>query len=105
MEEARNLSTILYLFTDFSSLQRNRVKSAFVGFGLTQEESLQCSEALGTPIDTSPMRYLGLLVTKGRMMRTDWNLMIKKMERRLEGWQAKLLSRAGDWCCFGQYLQ
>ena len=55
VEEARHLSTILDLFADFSGLQINRAKSDFVGFGLTQEESLQCSEALGTSIGTLPI--------------------------------------------------
>ena len=95
MEEARNLSTILDLFADFSGLQINRAKSAFVGFELTHEESLQCLEALGTPIGTLPMRYLGLPLTRGRMLRTDWNPVIEKVERRLEGRQAKILSRGG----------
>ena len=57
VEAARNLSTILDLFAHFSGLLISRAKSAFVGFGLTQEESLQCSKALGTPIGTLPMRY------------------------------------------------
>ena len=38
VEEARNLSTLLDLFTDFSGLQINHTKSAFAGFGLAQEE-------------------------------------------------------------------
>ena len=84
MEEARNLSTILDLFADFFGLQINRAKSAFVGFELTHEESLQCLEALGTPIGTLPMRYLGLHLMRGRMLRTDWNPVIEKVERRLE---------------------
>ena len=39
-EEARNLSTLLYLFADFLGLQISCAKSDFVGFGLTQEKSL-----------------------------------------------------------------
>ena len=81
--------------------------------------------ALGTPIGTLPMRYLGLPLTKGRMLRTDWIPVIEKVERRLDRWQAKLLVgegggrlvlvrsvlagetivRGGDWCWLGQYLQ
>ena len=95
MEEAKNLSTILDLFVDFSGLQINRAKSAPVGFGLTHEDKLQCWEAFGTPIGNLPIRYLGLPLKKGRTSRTDWNPVTEKVERRLEGWQAKLLSWAG----------
>ena len=47
VEEARNLSTLLDIFMNFLGLQINSTKSAFQGFGLTQEEELQCLEALG----------------------------------------------------------
>ena len=80
VEEARNLSTLLDLFADFSSLQINQVESAFVKFGLTQEESLQCSEALGTPIKSLPNRYLGLPLEKGSLTRLEWQLVIEKVE-------------------------
>ena len=60
-EEARNLSTLLDLFSDFSGVQINHMKSAFLGFGLIQDEELQCSKALGTPIGSLPLWYLVLL--------------------------------------------
>ena len=46
VEEARNLSTLLDLFVDFSGLQINCSQSVFFGFSLPQEEKLQCLEAL-----------------------------------------------------------
>ena len=49
VDEARNLSILLDLFVNFSGLQINHTKSAFVGFGQTHNEGIQCSEALGTP--------------------------------------------------------
>ena len=39
------------------------------------------------------MQYLGMLQKRGRMQSTAWQLVIEKVERRLKGWQAKLLSR------------
>ena len=85
MEEARNLSTLLDLFVNFLGLQINCAKSAFVGFDLTLEEELQCSEALGTPIKNLPMRYLGLPLNKGIMSGIAWNPVIEKVKRRLKG--------------------
>ena len=96
MEEAKNLSTLLDLFADVSGLQINHSKLAFMDFGLTHEERFQGLKALGTPKKGSlPMRYLGLPLKKCRMSMTDRNLVIEKVEKRLEGWQAKLLSRGG----------
>ena len=66
-----------------------------MGFGLTHEEGLECSEPLGTSIGSLPLRYLGLPLKKGKTTRTDWDPIIEKVERRLEGWLAKLVSRAG----------
>ena len=42
------------------------------------------------------MRYLRPPLKKGTMMRSNWDPVTKKVERRLEGWQAKLLSRASQ---------
>ena len=52
MEESRKLSMLLNLFADCLGLQINYAKSAFVGFGLSQEEETQCSKASGTLIET-----------------------------------------------------
>ena len=67
MEEAKNLSTLLDLFADSTGIQINHAKSAFVEFKLDPEEELQRSEALGTPIRSLPMQYLGLPLRRGRM--------------------------------------
>ena len=67
VEETKELSTLSDIFVDFWELQINRTQSAFLGFGLTQEEELQCSEALGTPSGSLPMQYLGLPLRWKRM--------------------------------------
>ena len=40
VDEVRNLSILLDLFVDFLGLQINHIKSAFLGFKLTQQEEL-----------------------------------------------------------------
>ena len=95
VEEARNLSTLLDLFADFSGLQINQAKSVFLGFGQSQEEDTLCSAALGTPIGALPMRYLGLPLTASSLTSTDYLPIIEKVERQLEGWKARVLSRPG----------
>ena len=44
---------------------------------------------------TYVVRYLGLLLTWGRTTRTDWQLVVEKVERQLEGQQTKVISRGG----------
>ena len=58
-------------------------------------EETQCSQALGTPVGALPIRYLGLPLAGGRLSKADWQPVIEKVERRLEGWQARVLSRGG----------
>ena len=95
MEVAKALSILLDLFADFSGLQINRAKSVFVGFGLSPAEEAQCSRTLGTPIGSLPLRYLGLPLAGERLKTNDWQPVIEKVERRLEGWQTRVLSRGG----------
>ena len=80
---------------DFSSLQLNRAKSSLVGFGLAIEELQRYAEILTTPIETLPIRYLGLPLTDRRLKTQDWQLVVEKVEKRLGGWRRKLLSRGG----------
>ena len=61
VEEAKNLSALLDLFVDVSGLKINRGKSIVVCFGLSSEEEVHCSQALGTKTTELPMRYLSLL--------------------------------------------
>ena len=59
------------LFGNFSCLQLIQDKSVFLGFGLSLEEEVLCSEALGTPIGTLPMPYLRLQLLGARRSTMD----------------------------------
>ena len=95
MEEAKNLSALLDVFANCSGLRLNREKSEFTGFGLSQEEESQCSRALSTPVGALPIRYLGLPLSAGQLRVADWQPVVGKVEQRLEGWKAKILSKGG----------
>ena len=95
VEEAKNLLALLDVFADCSGLRLNREKSEFTGFGLSQDEESQCSRALGTPMGTLPIRYLGLPLSTGQLRAADWQIVVGKVEQRLGGWKAKVLSKGG----------
>lgn len=51
------------------------------------------AESLGCKLGTSPIRYLGLPFTNGRLWKEDWWTFIGKFEKLIEGWQVKLFSQ------------
>ena len=66
-----------------------------MGFGLATEEIRHRAEILATPIETLPIRYLGLPLTDRRLRTQDWQPVVEKVEKRLRGWRGRLLSRGG----------
>ena len=95
VEEAKNLSALLDVFADCSGLRLIRGKSKFTGSGLSQDEESQCSHALGTPVGVLPSGYLGLPLSAVQLRVADWQPVVGKVEQRLEGWKAKILSKGG----------
>ena len=92
---AQTLSIMMDIFSDFSGLRLNRAKSTLVGFGLSAEELSGCSQILETPIGSLPIRYLGVPLIDRRLRIHDWQPVFEKVETRLGGWRARLLSRGG----------
>ncbi|KAJ1691520.1 hypothetical protein LUZ63_015675 [Rhynchospora breviuscula] len=91
----RSLVLVLDNFSKVSGMALNLTKSSFVPFNLpdTQVESLQ--DLLHCSYTTLPVLYLGLPLTDRRPDRATFQLLIDKLTKRLSGWKAKLLSRAG----------
>ncbi|KAJ4785579.1 RNA-directed DNA polymerase (reverse transcriptase)-related family protein [Rhynchospora pubera] len=89
------LKTTLELFSTVSGLSINFAKSCFVPVNLQPslfadvQSVLQCSPA------ELPVTYLGLPLTLKRPTRQAYHDLIQKIEKRLQGWKSKLLSRAG----------
>ena len=42
-----------------------------------------------------PICYLGLPLSTGQIRGADWQSVVGKVEQRLEGWKAKVLSKGG----------
>ena len=95
MVVAQTLSTMMDIFSEFSGLRLNRAKSTFVGFELSAKELSGCSQILETPIGALPIRYLGVPLVDRRLRIQDWQPVFEKVETRLGGWRARLLSRGG----------
>ena len=92
---AHHIVTMMDIFSDFSGLQLNRSKFSVIGIGLAAVELARVSAVLATPVASFPIRYLGLPLTEGRLRAHDWQPVMEKIETRLGGWQARLLSRGG----------
>ena len=92
---AHHIATMMDIFSDFSGLQLNKSKSSVIGIGLAAVELARVSAVLATPVASFPILYLGLPLTEGRLRAHDWQPVMEKIETRLGGWQARLLSRGG----------
>ena len=95
MAAAQTLSSMIDIFSDFSSLRLNQAKSTLVGFGLTAEEMGGCSQILVMPIGVLQIQYLGVLLVDCQLRLQDWHLVFEKVQTRLGGWRARLLSCGG----------
>ena len=94
IEVAWNLSKLFDLFAYFSCLQLNRGRSVFMGPGLSPQEEIHFSEALGILFGTLPMWNLGLPLPRARLSTMDWQPVIEKVERHWSGGRPKCCQRS-----------
>lgn len=50
---------------------------------------------MGCKIEKLLFKYLIVPIRASKLVRQDWNVMIDKIDRRLQGWKAKSLSLGG----------
>lgn len=86
---------ILRLFTSISGLQVNFAKSTYIPINVEEVDKDWIQAVLGFSKTNFPVIYLGMPLTIKRPSKAMFMPLVEKIERRLEGWQNKLLSRGG----------
>lgn len=86
---------ILRLFTKVSGLQVNFGKSTFVLMNLQPNDCQWVTAVMGCTPTNFPITYLGMPLTIRAPTKDLFLPLVEKIERRLQGWQSKLLSRGG----------
>ncbi|OAY66433.1 LINE-1 retrotransposable element ORF2 protein [Ananas comosus] len=83
------------LFEWASGMKINREKSELYYIGQIEGRAARLANLLECKVGTLPTTYLGFPLSPRRPTKAVWTEIIQKIQRRIEGWQAKLLSRGG----------
>ncbi|OAY73596.1 putative ribonuclease H protein [Ananas comosus] len=83
------------LFEWASGMKINREKSELYYMGQIEGRAARLANLLECKVGTLPTTYLGFPLSPRRPTKAVWTEIIHKIEHRIEGWQAKLLSRGG----------
>lgn len=95
---ASSLQGIMSVLDDFgkiSGLFINASKSSIYTAGRNTSGIIAEAGVLGLPLDTLPIRYLGLPLTTKTMTRQDYEPLVDRIRSRLLLWSCKRLSFAG----------
>ncbi|KAJ4771126.1 RNA-directed DNA polymerase (reverse transcriptase)-related family protein [Rhynchospora pubera] len=76
-------------------MKLNLAKSTLVPFNLQERQVQALQDLLHCSSTSLPVQYLGLPLTHRRPDRATFQILIDKLTKRLSGWKARLLSRAG----------
>ncbi|KAK1283076.1 hypothetical protein QJS10_CPB21g01093 [Acorus calamus] len=70
-------------------------KSSMMGIRMETDELLPLARIFECQINHFPTRLLGLPLHIGKLRKSDWNPLVERFEKRLEGWKGKALSVGG----------
>jgi len=95
-DDAKDLRKILEIYERASGQVINKDKSSIMFSPNTiQQDRSQMRVNLGIQAEAKSERYLGLPVAVGRSRKKAFEYIKKKIWSRIQGWQEKLLSKAG----------
>ncbi|XP_062086445.1 uncharacterized protein LOC133792554 [Humulus lupulus] len=83
------------LFTNSSSLQANKTKSAIFGVGLQEGDWNRIIDMTGFVRSNLPFEYLGMTISNTRISKVDCECLVEKMVKRIRSWSSRNLSFAG----------
>lgn len=89
------LKLVLRLFTAASGLKINYVKSSFVPINVHTNNLDLVTQVLSCKQVNFPVQYLGMPLMITNPGRPQFMPLIEKLEKQLEGWKGKLISRGG----------
>lgn len=91
----RNLRFLWKIFEWASGLKINMDKSELYYVGCSSDKAIRLANILGCAVGTLPFRYLGLPLYHKLLRKKDWSIVINRINTKIEGWTAKLLSQGG----------
>jgi len=96
--QLRFIKGLIDHFSQASGLKINLSKSrAFYSSGVPQQKINNLISISGIRGTTSLGKYLGFPILKGGPKRSDFHVIIEKMQTRLASWKDKLLTKQVDW--------
>ncbi|KAK1277804.1 hypothetical protein QJS04_geneDACA023754 [Acorus gramineus] len=91
----RGVKFVCKCFEFLSGLRINFQKSSMLGTHLVLEDLASFARRFSCRVQQFPTHLLGLPLHLIKLLKMDWNPLVVKFERRLEGWKGKLLSFGG----------
>ncbi|KAK1277454.1 hypothetical protein QJS04_geneDACA016871 [Acorus gramineus] len=76
-------------------LRINFHKNSMLGIHVDERKLAILAGIFGCRVQHFPTRLLGLPLHLGKLRKVDWNPLVDKLERRLEGWKGKILRIGG----------
>lgn len=90
-----SLKWILLCFDNLSGLKINFDKSEMVPLNLDDSEGQEVDSLLGCKVVELPIMYLGVPLHWKKLQLNDWNKLVEKVEKHLQGWKSKLMTLGG----------